>query len=91
MSQATVQYQTIQKSSHVFASFCRIGDNVPFAKKGRFGVVHGSVKGEFSPHHILIETGNRDELALEDLLKKVSRPGPITRLQVWVNSRRCDL
>ena len=56
--------------SELMHSF-RVGDNVPFAKKGRFGVVHGSVKEHFGTFHVQLETGNKDELKEEELVKVV--------------------
>ena len=50
----------------------RIGDNVPFVKKGRYGVVHGSIEVHFNPYHVLIETGSLDDLTEEELIKKVT-------------------
>ena len=50
----------------------RIGDGVPFAKKGRFGVVHGSVEEHFNPYHLMVETGNKDDLQEEELIRRVN-------------------
>lgn len=49
-----------------------MGKNVPFAKKGRYGVVHGNVKSFFEPHHLFIETDNVDELTDDLLIKQVN-------------------
>jgi len=48
-----------------------IGEKVPFAKKGRFGVVHGSVEEHFNPYHLLVETGNMDDLHEDELIKRL--------------------
>jgi hypothetical protein len=45
---------------------------VPFAKKGRFGVVSGSVEEYFSPFHLQVETSTIDDLAESVLMQKVS-------------------
>ena len=50
---------------------CRIGEEVPFAKRGRYGVVHGSVEQHFRPYHIMVETGNLDDLTEAELVLKV--------------------
>ena len=41
-------------------------------KKGRYGVVHGSIEVHFNPYHVLIETGSLDDLTEEELIKKVT-------------------
>ncbi|KAK2164801.1 hypothetical protein NP493_1398g00049 [Ridgeia piscesae] len=48
-----------------------IGDNVPFVKKGRYGVVHGSIEQHFNPYHALIETGSLEDLKEDELVKKL--------------------
>jgi hypothetical protein len=50
----------------------RVGEKVPFAKKGRFGVVSGSVEEFFSPFHLQVETSTIDDLAESHLMQKVS-------------------
>ena len=49
----------------------RCGHDVPFVKKGRFGVVHGSVQEHFNPYHVAIETGDKDDLTQEKIEDKV--------------------
>ena len=49
----------------------RIGEQVPFVKRGRYGVVHGSVEAYFNPYHVVIETGSQDDLTEEELIKVV--------------------
>ena len=50
----------------------RVGEKVPFAKKGRFGVVSGSVEEFFCPFHLQIETSSTDDLDEELLMQKVA-------------------
>jgi len=52
--------------------FARVGEKVPFAKKGRFGVVSGSVEEYFGPFHLQIETSSTDDLDEQLLTQKVS-------------------
>lgn len=54
-----------------FLSFSRVGDKVPFAKKGRFGVVSGSIEQHFCPYHLLVETGSIDDLDENILIQRV--------------------
>ena len=49
----------------------RHGEKVPFARKGRFGVVHGSIVQHFHPFHLQIETGNREDLTEDEITKRV--------------------
>lgn len=49
-----------------------IGETVPFTKKGKFGVVHGSVQQHFQPSHCIIETGQTTELTEEAMMKVLS-------------------
>jgi hypothetical protein len=48
-----------------------IGENVPFVKKGRYGVVHGSVEEHFNPYHIILETGSKDDLEEQELIDRL--------------------
>ena len=50
----------------------RVGEKVPFAKKGRFGVVSGSVEEYFCPFHLNIETSSRDDLSESVIMQKVN-------------------
>ena len=52
----------------------RVGEKVPFAKKGRFGVVSGSVEEYFCPFHLQIETSSVDDVDEELLMQKVTEP-----------------
>ena len=50
----------------------RIGEKVPFSKKGRYGVVHGSVRDQFfRPSHLDIETSSPDDVTVENINKLV--------------------
>jgi len=49
-----------------------VGEKVPFAKKGRFGVVCGSVEEHFCPFHLQVETSTTDDLLESILMQKVS-------------------
>lgn len=46
---------------------------MPFAKKGRYGVVAGSVAEHFHPHHLLVETGNVADINEQDLVTRVTQ------------------
>lgn len=48
-----------------------VGEKVPFAKKGRFGVVSGSVEEYFCPFHLNIETSSRDDLSESVIMQKL--------------------
>lgn len=48
-----------------------VGDKVPFAKKGRFGVVSGSIEQHFCPYHLLVETGSIDDLDENILIQRL--------------------
>jgi len=48
-----------------------VGEKVPFAKKGRFGVVSGSVEEFFCPFHLEIETSTTDDLQEAVLMQKL--------------------
>jgi len=56
----------------VLFAVTRVGEKVPFAKKGRFGVVSGSVEEFFCPFHLQIETSSTDDLDEELLMQKVA-------------------
>ncbi|XP_073242831.1 uncharacterized protein [Porites lutea] len=49
-----------------------VGESVPFSKKGKFGVVHGSVKEHFQPSHCIIETSHKSDLTEEEMMKVIS-------------------
>ncbi|KAJ8300123.1 hypothetical protein KUTeg_021642 [Tegillarca granosa] len=48
-----------------------LGDKVPFVKKGKYGVVHGSVQEKFNPYHLFIETSTVDDLNTETILQQL--------------------
>ena len=45
---------------------------MPFAKRGRYGIVHGSVEQHFNPFHLALETDTTDDLQEEVLKQKVN-------------------
>ncbi|CAH1796629.1 unnamed protein product [Owenia fusiformis] len=45
-----------------------MGDQIPFAKRGRMGVVHGSIKELFQPSHVEIETSILADLEEENIM-----------------------
>lgn len=69
-----------------------IGDNVPFTKKGKFGVVHGSVQKHFQPSHSVIETSQKAELSEEEMIKLLADQSGRTNkvLDVTDAARRQD-
>ncbi|KAK3088916.1 hypothetical protein FSP39_025420 [Pinctada imbricata] len=69
---ALARYQsTFDMSNTVkFVYFHWIGENVPYVKKGRYGVVHGSVEEKFSPYHLFIETSNVDDFCTEKIIQQ---------------------
>lgn len=46
-----------------------VGEEVPPTKKGRYGVVHGSVQEHFTPFHLQLEISAKEELT-EDAIKE---------------------
>ena len=54
-----------------FALYFRVGTNVPFSKKGRFGVVHESVRKYFQPCHLEMETDSTADITEEVIRQKV--------------------
>ena len=40
-------------------------------KKGKFGVVHGSIQEQFRPYHLFIETGTKDDFQSEKIKQQV--------------------
>ena len=50
----------------------RIGEKVPFAKKGKFGVVHGSIQEWFNPYHLFVETSSKDDFSLDKITQQVA-------------------
>lgn len=59
-------------SNSLCIQYCRVGDQVSFVKKGRFGVVHGSVEDKFSPYHIFVETSTKEDFQNDKIMQKVS-------------------
>ncbi|KAL3872334.1 hypothetical protein ACJMK2_040265 [Sinanodonta woodiana] len=59
---------TFDMSSTVkFVYFRWIGDAVPYAKRGKYGVVHGSIQEHFNPYHLFIETSSREDFDPEKI------------------------
>ncbi|GFR71694.1 coactosin [Elysia marginata] len=46
-----------------------MGDNIPFAKRGKFGVVGGSVDEKFSPYHVQVSTSSSDDLDTDKIIQ----------------------
>lgn len=70
---AFARYQsTFDMSSTIkFVYIHWLGDKVPFVKKGKFGVVHGSVQEKFNPYHLMIEANSVDELNTDTILQQL--------------------
>ncbi|XP_031555042.1 uncharacterized protein LOC116291949 [Actinia tenebrosa] len=49
-----------------------IGSKVPFTKKGRYGIVHGSVMDKFGQSHFTLETSSREDLTEAAVMKLVN-------------------
>ncbi|KAK3605296.1 hypothetical protein CHS0354_001414 [Potamilus streckersoni] len=59
---------TFDMSSTVkFVYFRWIGDGVPYVKRGKYGVVHGSIQEHFNPYHLFIETSSREDFDPEKI------------------------
>lgn len=54
-----------------FVYFRWMGDQIPFGKKGRYGVVHGSIEEKFNPFHLMIETNSRDDFDTDKILQQL--------------------
>ncbi|XP_028402756.1 uncharacterized protein LOC114525569 [Dendronephthya gigantea] len=67
-----VQEQIDQSNTVKFVYIHWIGKQVPFTKKGKYGVVHGSVDKNFQPYHASISTDNIADLDEETLASKLS-------------------
>ncbi|KJE92771.1 hypothetical protein CAOG_009700 [Capsaspora owczarzaki ATCC 30864] len=48
------------------------GNDVPFAKKGRFGVVHGAVQERFHPYHIDFDISAHNEISEQLIQEKLA-------------------
>lgn len=73
MMYALARYEsTFDMSNTVkFVYFHWVGDQVSFVKKGRFGVVHGSVEDKFSPYHIFVETSTKEDFQNDKIMQKL--------------------
>ncbi|XP_076454709.1 uncharacterized protein LOC143289570 [Babylonia areolata] len=54
-----------------FVYFRWIGDQVPLGKKGRYGVVKGEAESMFSPYHLFVESGNKEDFADDVILQQL--------------------
>ncbi|XP_052789352.1 uncharacterized protein LOC128224630 [Mya arenaria] len=54
-----------------FVYFRWLGEDVAFTKKGKFAVVHGSVRERFNPYHLSIETGSVDDFQEEKIQQQL--------------------
>lgn len=54
-----------------FVYFRWMGDKIPFGKKGRYGVVHGSIEEKFHPFHLMVETSSRDDFDTDKILQQL--------------------
>jgi len=54
-----------------FIYFRWLGEEVPFNKKGKFGVVRGSIQEYFNPYHLFVETGSKDDFNSEKILQQL--------------------
>lgn len=68
-------FQTLSSSNpkllFLKKSGCRIGDKVPVAKKGRYGVVRGEAEALFSPYHLFVESSNAEDFNNDRILQQV--------------------
>lgn len=73
MMYALARYESAFDMSNTvkFVYFHWVGDKVSFGKKGRFGVVHGSVEQKFSPYHLFIETSSKEDFNKEKILQQL--------------------
>ena len=61
-----------QISFHLISSVQRQGGNISLAKRGKFGVVSGSIEGWFSPYHVSISASSTEDLNPESIKQTVS-------------------
>lgn len=54
-------------TDRIWITFNRIGEEVAFAMQGKYGVVHGAVEQYFRPYHLMLETGNLEDLTENQL------------------------
>lgn len=59
-----------------------VGTSVPFAKRGRFGVVSGSVKNLFNPFHLNIETNIHSDLSESNVMTLMEETAGTTKNKV---------
>lgn len=53
----------------VYVHWC--GADIPPVKRGKYGVVHGSVQSKFGQYHVGVETGDSEDLTEEELIKQL--------------------
>lgn len=64
--------ETIDMSTTVkFVYVHWMGKSVPFVKRGKFGVVQGSIENQFSPYHLSLEADSPDELTADYIMTKI--------------------
>jgi len=63
----TIDVSTTVKFAYVHWS----GKEVPFVKRGKYGVVHGSIEKYFDPYHISLDVDSKDELNSENIRTKI--------------------
>ncbi|XP_048776315.1 uncharacterized protein LOC125680661 [Ostrea edulis] len=54
-----------------FVYFRWMGDRIPVGKKGRYGVVHGSIEEKFNPFHLVVETSSREDFDTDKILQQL--------------------
>ncbi|WAR30226.1 hypothetical protein MAR_032768 [Mya arenaria] len=59
------------KSTYDMSTTVKLGEDVAFTKKGKFAVVHGSVRERFNPYHLSIETGSVDDFQEEKIQQQL--------------------
>ena len=65
--------ETIDVSTTVkFAYITWQGPDFPFTKRGKFGVVHGSINKLFSPYHVSLEYENAEDITTANIMTKIA-------------------
>jgi len=79
LSADSVMYGLVRETEQIdlsttvkFVYIYFVGEEVPFAKRGRIGIVQGDVKRYFSPFHIDFEITRPDEISPEILKRKIA-------------------
>jgi len=78
LSDAEVMYglvrftETVDMSETIKFAYIRwVGEKVSFVKRGKFGVVHGSVEKYFQPYHGNIDIDRKEDVTEEALIKRL--------------------